>query len=748
SDAQIVHATPLADTEGASTVAVLDGDAVHCPGKRIVIVGTDDADGGQPAPAPSGGRLVILEHDVASDSLAVRASIEPGATVQSVAASVAIAPPPSGTNDASFTVLVGADCAAVGGERGSLQRRDFSYHCSNGVLVVTEDAVAAWPGATSSPQCIVRDIVIDEAKARAYVAAYSRGVFAFDVANGGLLEDTSPSWPLVMRDNQGNQREAYANVVALDPAPEVVPGTGGRLFVGWGRSFAGEWQYFGDSARVECATSPAMVASNPAHGVHAFRLDANEDPLPGLAGVNGPTGEIVYSPTAPHDFDGVSAMQVARYGSSSELFLYAATDTRGFAVMRSTLLGTTWSTSTEARWDGEDPGKVALSAHDHAVVFDDPAGTFLYVATEDGVATFDLAQRLADARCAGGSLGTVPAPCTELQGGVTLAAFPNPNGRLLAATQLGAPTLEGGLRVFDVSAPSTPIPLGFELQKGGRGFAVAAALGAWSGTKPADADRRRWVFTTQSDGLDVAASFTVKLFDLGTQNDPHDPDCPPPCTPAVLAATWQDAPASDLLEGIAVAEVADGRELAVYVPYGVNGDSTGSFASARAGVVVLRVTLDGAGQPHFTKVQKTSDFLGVDPKFKAGRATFDAATQRLFVAWGTGGLAVYDASSPYKLVRLAKRDLSSDFGAYHKRLSPTQVLVGPTDCGTEFLYVAFLDDGVGVLPSDLTGPISFVPLAGQAISITFDPADATRHTLFVSEGRAGIERVVIDPCGP
>ncbi|MCC6405970.1 MAG: hypothetical protein IT453_02305, partial [Planctomycetes bacterium] len=42
SDAQIVHATPLADTEGASTVAVLDGDAVHCPGKRIVIVGTDD----------------------------------------------------------------------------------------------------------------------------------------------------------------------------------------------------------------------------------------------------------------------------------------------------------------------------------------------------------------------------------------------------------------------------------------------------------------------------------------------------------------------------------------------------------------------------------------------------------------------------------------------------------------------------------------------------------------------------------
>lgn len=742
SDWAVTHALPLSGTEGASTVAVIEGEPAQCPGKRIVIVGTDDPDGGAPAPGPSGGRLLVLEHDLASDSLALRAVLDVGATVQCVAASAAIAGPPSGTNTASFSVLLGADCARVDGQRASLQRRDFSYHCANGALVVTQDSVTPWPAATNAPECIVRDVVIDEARARAYAAAYFHGVFAFDLSAGALVADTSAGWPLVVQGAQQSQREGYANALALDPAPELAAGKGARLCVGWGQPFAGEWQYFGDSSRRECAQAPSADTSQPVRGVFVYRLDASDDPE---LGPGGAITELELQPPEPRELDGASALQVVRYGAGPDYHLFVAADTDGLALVRVSALASGSSASFEAYWDEFDPGHVALQAHDDALVIDGGGGRFLCVATEEGVATFDLAVTLADARCSGGSQGSVPAPCSELGQGVTLAAFPAPNPRVLAATSNGFTTVPGGLRVYDVGGGSA-LALQPELDKGGRGFAVAAVPGAWSGTKPADADRARWVLTTQSDAADPSASFTVQLWDLGSANDPHDPGCGPPCTPAELVATWQDAPADDLLEGLATQEVDGGRELAVYVPYGVNGESQTSLGSARAGVVVLRITLDSNGDPHFIKVQKTSDFLDVDPTFKAGRASFDAASRRLFVAWGTGGLAVYDATAPYKLVRLAKRDLSAELGAYNKRLSPSQILLGPTACGREFVYVAFLEDGVGVLGSDLAGAIAFLPVAGQAISITLDPSDPTRRTLFVSEGRAGVEKLAVDPC--
>ncbi|MCK6445347.1 MAG: hypothetical protein L6Q99_03060 [Planctomycetes bacterium] len=743
SDTSIVNTGVLAGTEGARSLAVLDADASACPSKRIVIVGTDDPlDTTSGVPGTAGGRLVIVEHDLASDTLAVRAAFDVGATVQCVAASLAIAPPPSGTNDASFTVLLGADCARIGASRASLQRRDFSYHCANGALVITEDARTPWPAATSAPECIVRDVVIDETRARAYAAAYFHGVFAFDVANGTLTADASPGWPLVERDGQGVPRASHANTLALDPAPESAPNAGARLCVGWGKEFAGEWQFFGDSSRPECASAPGANGQLPVDGVFVYRLDVNDDPV--LVGAD-PVAELELTPS-PLPLYGVEDVRCVRYGGA-DYHLAIAGDTSGLALVRVTP-GSGGSTAVvEASWDERDPARLALKAHDDAVVLSTPNGDFLHVATEVGVAAFDLATALRDARTSNPTFGSIPAPFSELVGAVTLGVFPPPNARLVGATQRGVPGQPGGVQVYDLATPDRPLALGAELQKDGRGFALAAVLGAWNGaTKPTDADRRRWVFTTQSDGTDVTKSYTVKLFDLGTQNAPNDPDCAPPCTPAALVATWQDAPAADALEGIAVREVNGGRELAVYVPFGVNGDAPRSLASARAGVVVLRVTLDGAGVPHFTKVQKLVSFSDVDPTFKAGRATLDAASERLFVAWGTGGLAAYDTSSPYQLTPLAKRDLSQEIGAYGTRLSPTHVVLGAKDCDREFVYVAFLDDGVGVLDADLTGAIGFVPVAGQAISLTLDPRDPARRTVFVSEGRAGVEKLVIDPC--
>lgn len=743
SDASLVNAGVLAGTEGASSLAVLDADASACPSKRIVIVGTDDAlDGTSGAPGPAGGRLVIVEHDLANDTLAVRAAFDAGATVQCVAASLAIAPPPSGTNDASFTVLLGADCARVGGSRASLQRRDFSYHCASGALVVTQDALTPWPAATAAPECIVRDIAIDEARARAYVAAYFHGVYAFDVANGALTADASPGWPLLERDGTGVPRASHANTLALDPAPESAPNAGARLCVGWGAAFAGEWQFFGDSSRPECANAPPANVQVPVDGVFVYRLDALDDPV--LVGAD-PIAELELTPNVVA-LDGTADVRCVRYGGADYHVLIAG-DTSGLAVVRATPSSGGTTATLEARWHERDPARLALKAHDDALVLDALGASQLYVATEEGVAAFDLATPLGDVRTSNPFFGSVPAPFSELVGAVTLACFPPPNGRLIGATQRGVPGFPGGVQVYDLADPSRPLALGDELAKDGRGFAVAAVLGAWSGsTKPADADRRRWVFTTQSDGTDVTKSYTVKLFDLGTQNAPNDPSCAPPCTPAQLVATWQEAPAADALEGVAVREVNGGRELAVYVPFGVNGDSAQSLASARAGVVVLRVTLDGGGVPHFTKVQKLVSFGDVDAMFRVGRATLDAASERLFVAWGTGGLAAYDTSSPYQLATLGKRDLSQEIGAYGTRLSPTHVVLGAQDCDREFVYVAFLDDGVGVLDAQLTGAIGFVPVAGQAISLTLDPSDPSRRTVFVSEGRAGVEKLVIDPC--
>ncbi|MCE9593796.1 MAG: hypothetical protein K8S98_06355 [Planctomycetes bacterium] len=747
SDGSLVHTEPLIGTEGARCVAVLDGDGATCPGKRIVVVGTHEPHGSATPPAPSDGRVLILEHDLATDALVVRAVFDAGAMVECLAASSAIAPPPSGANTASFSVLLGADCATVGGARAYLQRRDYSYRCDSGALEITEDSVTPWPGALPEPERILRDIVIDESAGRAYVAAYFHGVLAFDVSPGNLVEDTSPGWPLQVEDGLGHARLGFANAVALDPAPEAIAGKGARLFVGWGPDFAGEWQFFGDSSRVECAAPPAPLVAPQVSGVRAYRLDTAEDPE---VGANGANPELVIDPAPTLDF-GISDLAV-RHVSPSTYYVYAALDAGGVAVARADEVAGTWGANIEAQWDQHDPGKLPLAAHDDVLVLTHPGvGDFLYVSTELGVATFDLRQpkALGDATCVNSSAQAMPVPCTEPGGGVTLAGVPNPNGRIFAATVNGATTNPGGLRVYDVSTPDAPLALGPELDKGGRGFSVCVVKGAYSGPKPADADRGRWVLTSQSQSATPSASFSVKLWDFGSQNDPHDPGCVGACTPPQLLATWTDSNSTDFLEGVAAQEVAGGTELAIYVPYCVNGDSASSIASARAGLVVLRAKLDSLNKVQVTKVQKTIEFTGVDALFKAGRITFDADARRVYVAWGTGGIAVYDVASPYAAKSAAKRDFSKDFGVYHQRLSPTQVLRGPSQCGFDFLYVSFVNDGIGVFDanSDLSGPITFLPVLGQTISLTVDPADPTRGTVFVAEGRGGVEKLRIDVCG-
>jgi hypothetical protein len=746
SDATIVHTQPLAGTEGARCLAVLDADGATCPNRRIVIVGTHEPDGGATPPAPSDGRLLILEHELSTDVISLRAVFDAGAMVECLAASAAIAPPPSGANTGSFSVLLGADCATSSGESAYLQRRDFSYRCDGGLLEVTEDALTRWPGNLPEPDRILRDIVIDEAAGRAYVAAYFHGALAFDVSPGNLVQDTSPGWPIQVDDGLGQTRFGCANAVALDPAPESVPGKSARLFVGWGPGFQTEWQFFGESSRVECATPPVTVADPPVNGVRAYRLDVAGDPDVGAFGA---APELTIAPASIPDF-GVSDLFIRRIGSASSYYVYASLDAAGLAVVRADEAGGVWSSTLEATWDDADPGNLALAAHDDVLVLTDPsAGDFLYVTTELGLATFPLDQStLRDATCVNSSGQVMPVPCTTTGGGVTIVGVPNPNGRIFAATVNGSSGNPGGLRVYDVTTPDTPVPLGQELDKGGRGFSVWQVPGAYTGQKPSDADRARWVLTTQSQSVMPSASFTVKLWEFGSANDPHDPGCAGPCTPPQLLGTWADANATDLLEGVAAQEVASGREVAVYAAYGVNGDSASSIASGRAGIVVLRIRLDSLQKAQITKLDKTIDFVGVDKTFKAGRVTFDAVAQRLYVAWGTGGIAMYDVKSPYDPKLLAKRDFSKAFGVYHQRLSPTHVIRGPSQCGFDFLYVSFVNDGIGVFDanSDLSGPINFLPVLGQTISLTVDPADPTRSTVFVAEGRGGVEKLRIDVC--
>ncbi len=752
SDDSIAHDQPLAGTEGAWSVAVLDANGASCPNQRIIVVGTRDPDGGAAAPDPSGGRLVILAHDLAANSVRVLDTIDVGAPVETVAASSAIAPPPSNGNSGSFSVLLGADCATFNGELGYLQRRDFSYDCSSGALELVEDGASAWPGAQIEPERIIRSIAIDDAAKRAYVGAYFHGVFAFDVAPGHLDRDPNSGWPIRIQDAAGNPITSYADTVALDPAPEPVAGRGARLIVGWGSAFQAEWQYFGASSPHECATPPSTGSPIPERGLFVYRLDAQDEPEVGSSGV---VAELSLAPSTPVTFDGLSALAVERI-SPSLYYVYAALDVDGLSDVRVEQSSGAWSASIESNWSFDDPGKLALGAHDDALVLTDPNGANeLYVATENSAVAFDLdwtasGKPLFDASCADSSLGKVPVPCGDLGfGGVTLTGFANPSGRLYAATVRGAAGSPGGLRVYDASTPSSPRAFDVELDKEGRGFGIASNIGLYPpATQPND--RPRYVFTTQSQAIDPTGSFTVKVWDMGSVSSPSDPGCSPPCTPPRLLANWFDAPDEDALEGVAVEEIKPGAELAAYVPYGVNSGSAVSRSAGNAGVVVLSMTLDALGQLQVVKRQKTVDFTEKDASFPPARATLDAASHRLYVCWGTGGIAIYDVSSPYHIARLAERDFSGEYGAYHLRISPTQMLRGPSTCGSDFVYVAFVNDGIGVLDlaQQLAGPIHFLPTRGQTISVTLDPRDASRRTLFVSEGRAGIDQVKVDFCGP
>jgi hypothetical protein len=128
---------------------------------------------------------------------------------------------------------------------------------------------------------------------------------------------------------------------------------------------------------------------------------------------------------------------------------------------------------------------------------------------------------------------------------------------------------------------------------------------------------------------------------------------------------------------------------------------------------------------------------------RAALVTLDAGAMRLYVAW-TGAIAMYDVSLPQRPVLLGARWLG--VGDYGLTRSPVRLTPGPSIAGRDYLYVALLNDGVGILDatdaaSFQSGPIDYHPMRWQTTLVAPDPRDPTRTSVFVGSGTGGLDQI-------
>lgn len=744
-------------TDGASAVTMVQLAAT----RGIVVVGTQEPGGS--------GRLLLVDHAPYGTQVIWQTDV--GSPVHAVAASKLLAPP-----GANFTVFLGTACGELNGAPAGLQRRDFVVAIPPaGPAVAAEVDRSGW--ARDGLPTLVRDVVLDEGHGRAYAAAYWDGVYAFDVGAPGLLaQDTSPGWPIKL----GSTNPAvpvilgYANALALDPAPG--PGAGARLVVGMGDRLAGESQFSGDCSKdlpCNAAYLPPEAqgdpSASPIHvggwGVGSYRLDETCDPYldpdTGQAAVEASIAEYAdpYDPLGT--LEAMPLDLAVRRPGPFTFFVDAALDAGGMQVFRATdLIWFGWVMIHEAGWDHQPGVEVPLTTSDDALVLQHPGGVAtLHVSTEQGLMTFDLADPAP-------LTAAEPLPAWEPGGAIMLTGFPNPGGRVYASTSRGRVESPGGLRVFRLDGGGgalAPEAVPHELHKHGFGFGVEAAVGLFDqASLPGPLEAPRYLYSVQL--LDTPSACgpqqtgSVRLWDVGTAALPRDPSTtlgsPGPGDPLLLDVYEQGVTAPGepclALESLAVLPVSSGGggpgEHAVYVAY---RPSPGG--PQEAGILVLRTALGDDGVAGLSLQTRHATWTAADgpfvnESFRPGWMTLDPETGRLYAAWACGGIAMYDvATDPFAPALIARRAFDPSAAGGLGR-TPLQVLPGPRVGPEEWVYISFLNRGVGLL--DATNARSFerarilpAPMRFQTAGMALDPFAPDRDVLYVTQTRAGVDRV-------
>ncbi len=800
-------------TEGARSVAIQDAGN----GRTLVVIGTYEdtnplavAPAGRVmilehdrnAPLSASNPAVLRDEAVSAGVFAVAAS-------QAIAGSISV---PAGSTP--LTVLFGGSClTTTGGQPAPLQRRDLAY-TQGAPSTLALVSGAAW-GGDVRPTInqvwgrFVRDIVIDEGMQRAYAACYHHGVYAFDVASV-LAQDTRVGWPLSLPDasSPADPVPGRVNSLALDPAPIGVPA---RLVVGWGPSVIVEWQYLGDCAHGACNELDVPKGEPDLDSyVSTYALDATGH----VAHTNGVALMEAGAAIDPAHQGATRAIAVRRDPTPGLNVLYVdvAYGARGYQLLRlkSDDSGA-YSLDLEDEFGKGNPPRLPMNTFDDLTIQTRPNGNevrrTLYVGTELGVAAFDISSpaqlKLREAYSWISQIPSIGVHALAESNGFHRLYSTNSAGRGSSPTPCVAPLgpAGGGLKGFDISdrlSPKNPpnTNSAAKIHKGGFGYMLRVAPGFDAAQSPAD--HSHYLYSVQearpwgTGGHEVR--FSVRIWDVGTQSAPrdqvnlcrpksfaagNDPACTSECpscevcsasncnpqTPAdpdplclsyFMTTSLPSLTAEMALEGIEILPVAaSGGQPAynvVYVLYGQKPLANGDPLTGPAGLLVLKHTETGGvhALAYETHVQAWGM---VDSEHRPVRLAYDAEDQWLYGAWTTGGVAVFDVSTPLAPALLAVQTIDS-VSATGLRRAPLHALPGPRGTGGDrYAYVALMNDGIDVYRMVPSGggslPYNLVratgsPMRFQTLGLAHDPSDASRRTLYTVQARCGLDRVRFD----
>lgn len=732
--------------------------------QRIIAIGTESHDGAR------GGEFFVLRHDRERGALIELVRIDLGAPVFTLAATELL-----GSEDADFALFVGTGCAPG----GALQRFDLALNPGGAAQRADIVDELGWNPRDENgalKRGIVRDLVLDPYFQRLYAAAFWDGVQAFDIGleQGGLKPLAQDGWPLFLpndpelgfgcRCETGSSRaQTVAHALAFTD-----PGT--RLTLAQLLEFIREREHLDFARQLVVALGPARTdvscvqalselngyapcnadcaprevhactdpdAPGPAVGLFSFDLvgGALSDSLPDSrivgAGARGGVGAIATS------------LAIANV-SESGYDLFAANTAFGLQTYYVASGDDRWQFNRTSAWSGAPPARMPMPAFDDLLVVRGERDVLL-AACEGSLAAFDLDAE-SRAPLSRPWLGANPqnasnptAPWLEREHGILLTHFEGENARVIAATRAGGPGNPGGLAFYDASNPARPVKAGeTELDRRGFGYGVVAARGLVRGASEA----RRWLYTTQEiKALDQPLErWSVRLWDLGTANAPLDPtQSAGPSLLAVHETTREDARE---LGGLAVLDdCAD--EHFVYALYAPRAPLAGEATRAGdAGLLALRTRAHGDAV-ELVELAQLPAFSDVTWQHRSVRATIDHERSRLYAAW-TGLLAICDIADPARPRWIARRDLRGRKGLYGLMPTPVQVAPGPTLDGRHYVYVALLNDGLGVL--DATDAASFegaplhvITTPWQTTAVLVDPRDPSRRRVFAAEGTRGLE---------
>jgi hypothetical protein len=336
----------------------------------LVFVGTNDDYYAIDGVAGGSLHLVWAETGTDPDAPEVHDTVDLGAPVYSVATML---------DGDIVTLLAGTACRQVGGTHASLLRYDFDI--SSGFPTSFPTPVAWNPD--QSP-LFIRDIVIDPVEEIAYVAGFTRGVFAVDISGTGL-STLSGNWPITA----GNGHKAQFDCLALNGSP------GEHLVVGQGPLFGPERTHWGACTMVEPCDDASGIEKN---GVLLYDISVTSQPTC--------VGSLQRADLVP--------LGLSVYENGANLVIPAATNTEGTRIITATPgSGGLFTMSTTGAWDAAD--KVSTSTFDDVLVL----GNTLFATFEKGLAAFDITE---DGGAPAADLLEVPVD-TGAAGGITLAGY-------------------------------------------------------------------------------------------------------------------------------------------------------------------------------------------------------------------------------------------------------------------------------------------------------------------------------------